>query len=76
MSNINKTIYDAIKPHVQNDKKINSNTEFIQVPILYYIDKDTGKKHYDIEEMANQFENELSKKTECVVMCTIEESCI
>ena len=48
--------------------------ESIQIPVLYYIDEDTGKKHYDVEEMANQFENELSQKTECVVMCSIQES--
>lgn len=46
---------------------------FISVPILYYTDEDTGEKHYDIEEMVNEFENELNKKIQCVVMCSIEE---
>ena len=48
------------------------NSTEILVPIMYYID-DNGKKVYDFEEMANHFEQELSKLDDSVVvMCSIQ----
>jgi hypothetical protein len=48
------------------------NSTEILVPIMYYID-DNGNKVYDFEEMANHFEQELSKlDNSVVVMCSIE----
>ena len=52
------------------NKTKNEETQIV-VPIMYYIDED-GNKVYDFEEMANHFENELSKLDEnVVVMCSI-----
>jgi len=49
-----------------------SNDNEISVPIMYYID-DNGNKVYDFEEMANHFEQELSKLDDSVVvMCSIQ----
>tara|TARA_Y100001963_G_C6469337_1_gene303759 strand:- start:309 stop:449 length:141 start_codon:yes stop_codon:yes gene_type:complete len=45
--------------------------EKIEIGIYYYVD-DKGNKVYDIEEMANEFENKLSELTNCVVMCSVE----
>jgi hypothetical protein len=45
----------------------------IEVTIFYYIDEETGKTVYDLEEMANEFENRLSELTGVTVMCSIEE---
>tara|TARA_R110000824_G_scaffold135346_2_gene298614 strand:+ start:3476 stop:3643 length:168 start_codon:yes stop_codon:yes gene_type:complete len=39
------------------------NHDKIEVPIMYYIDEDTGKKVYDLEEMTNEFENIINKLT-------------
>ena len=44
----------------------------IEIPICFYIN-DNGDKVYDLEAMAEEFENELSKLTQCVVMCSIKE---
>ena len=49
------------------------NHNKIEIPICFYEDDD-GNKVYDLEAMSEEFENELSKLTECVVMCSIEES--
>ena len=46
------------------------NHDKIKVPICFYIDDD-GNKVYDLEEMAEEFERQLSELTECVVMCSI-----
>ena len=52
-------------------KKNNEAKEMI-IPVLYYTDEN-GKKVYDYEEMANYFENMLSKlDPNIVVMCSIE----
>ena len=47
----------------------------IQIPIYYYEDDD-GNKVYDYEEMAEEFENELSKIVGVTVMCSISEDII
>ena len=44
----------------------------IEIPICYYKD-DNGKKVYDLEAMAEEFENQLSQLTECVIMCSVSE---
>ena len=45
----------------------------ITIPICFYEDEN-GNKVYDFETMANEFENELNNLTNCVVMCSIEET--
>jgi len=56
--------------YVAEDHYANPNT--IKVGIYQYIDED-GKKVYDFEEMSLEFENELSKLDDSVVvMCSIE----
>tara|TARA_R110002020_G_scaffold412614_1_gene622170 strand:+ start:460 stop:888 length:429 start_codon:yes stop_codon:yes gene_type:complete len=46
----------------------------ILVPVYYNYDEETGDAVYDFEEMANYFEQELSKLDEnVVVMCSVEE---
>lgn len=45
----------------------------IEITIYYYIDKETSKKVYDLEEMTNEFENKLSALTGVTVMCSIKE---
>jgi len=42
--------------------------ELIIVPVMYYINDETGKRHYDFEGMAEQFENELSELDDSVVV--------
>ena len=44
----------------------------IQIPIYYYEDDD-GNKVYDLESMAEEFENELSKVVGATVMCSVWE---
>ena len=44
----------------------------IEIPICFYRDED-GKKHYDYEAMAEEFENELSKIVGATVMCSVSE---
>ena len=41
-------------------KDFYKNHEKIEIPICFFIDDD-GKKVYDLEAMAEEFENELSK---------------
>ena len=55
-----------------NREEFYKNHEKIQVPICFYVDGD-GKKHYDLEVMAEEFEFELSKLTKITVMCSIKE---
>ena len=43
------------------------SNEKIEVNIYYYIDED-GKKVYDFEEMANEFEQRLSELDDSVVV--------
>lgn len=63
---------DAYKYIRQRTMK-NNNEETIEIPMLYHIDEKTGEKIYDLEEMANEFENKLSKLTQSTVMCSILE---
>jgi hypothetical protein len=52
--------------------KTKTMSQKIEVNIYYYIDEN-GKKIYDFEEMANDFELELSKlDNSVVVMVSIE----
>ena len=41
---------------------------------IYYYEDENGKKVYDLEAMAEEFENQLSELVECVVMCSIKEN--
>ena len=54
--------------------KQNNHKEQIIVPVYYWEDE-KGVKNYDFEEMANYFENELSKLDNSVaIMCSIEQN--
>ena len=33
--------------------------ESIEMPVYFWEDEDTGEKHYDFEEMANELENRI-----------------
>ena len=49
--------------------------EKIIIPIMFYIDEDTNEKVYDFDAMAEEFENQLSKLDESVVvMCSVESN--
>ena len=52
-------------------KTIGDNMEKLEIPIYYYKDDD-GNKVYDLEAMADEFENKLSELTQCVVMCSVK----
>ena len=49
------------------------NHDKIEVPIMYYTDDETNERVYDFEEMANEFENRISRITKVSVMCSIVE---
>ena len=51
------------------------NHDKIEIPICFYTDDD-GNKVYDLEAMAEEFENELSKLTKSTVMCSVSEDII
>jgi hypothetical protein len=54
--------------------KPNNHKEQIIVPVYYYEDEN-GQIHYDFEEMAEEFENQLSKlDPNVIVMCSVEEN--
>ena len=53
-------------------KEFYKNHNKIEVPICFYEDDD-GKKVYDLESMAEEFENELSKVVGVTVMCSVWE---
>ena len=46
--------------------------ETIKMPI-YYIIEETGEKHYDFEEMANELKNRICKELNRNVLITISE---
>jgi hypothetical protein len=47
----------------------------IEISVYWYQDEETGKIHYDFEEMANEFEQKLAEiDPNIVVMCSIEEN--
>lgn len=47
----------------------------IEVGVYWYHDEETGKIHFDFEEMANEFEQELSKLDKnAIIMCSIENN--
>ena len=48
------------------------NHNKIEIPICFYEDDD-GNKVYDLESMAEEFENELSKVVGATVMCSVWE---
>ena len=48
----------------------------IEIGIYYWEDEKTGEKHYDLEEMADEFEQKLSKLTKSTVMCSVSEDII
>ena len=54
--------------------KPNNHKEQIIVPV-YYRKDENGQIHYDFEQMAEEFENQLSKlDPNVVVMCSVEEN--
>ena len=48
------------------------NHDKIEVPVCFYEDDD-GNKVFDLEAMAEEFENELSKVVGVTVMCSVYE---
>ena len=48
------------------------NHNKIEIPICFYEDDD-GNKVFDLEAMAEEFENELSKVVGVTVMCSVYE---
>ena len=48
------------------------NHNKIEIPICFYEDDD-GNKVFDLEAMAEEFENELSKVVSVNVMCSVSE---
>ena len=48
------------------------NRNKIEIPICFYEDDD-GNKVFDLEAMAEEFENELSKVVGVTVMCSVYE---
>ena len=48
------------------------NHNKIEIPICFYKDDD-GNKVFDLEAMAEEFENELSKVVGVNVMCSVSE---
>jgi hypothetical protein len=54
--------------------KPKNHKEQIIVPVYYWEDEN-GQIHYDFEEMADYFENELAQLDQSVVvMCSIENN--
>ena len=48
------------------------NHNKIEIPICFYEDDD-GNKVFDLEAMAKEFENELTKVVGVTVMCSVSE---
>ena len=44
----------------------------IEVPVCFYED-DNGNKVFDLEAMAEEFQNELTKVVGVTVMCSVSE---
>ena len=55
-----------------NKKRSNKMKDKIEIPVCYYED-DNGNKVYDLEAMAEEFENQLSEITGRVIMCSATE---
>ena len=53
--------------------EIKNNHETIEMPIYFWEDEETGEKHYDFEEMANELENRICKKLNRNVLITLSE---
>lgn len=49
------------------------NIQEIPMPVYFYEDEETGEKHYDFEEMANELENRICKKLNRNVLITLSE---
>ena len=49
------------------------NIQEIPMPVYFYEDEETGEKHYDFEEMANELENRICKSLKRNVLITISE---
>jgi hypothetical protein len=49
--------------------------KYVKIEVCFSVNDETGKIEFDFEEMANQFENEISRLAHnVVVMCDIEEN--
>ena len=61
-----------MKTNAEKERKIIPRQIIINV--CYYEDEETGEVDYDFEHMADEFEYELSKLDESVVvMCSVEQ---
>ena len=45
----------------------------IPMPVYFHEDEETGEKHYDFEEMANELENRICKNLNRNVLITLSE---
>ena len=52
--------------------KFYKNHNKIEIPICFYEDDD-GNKVFDLEAMAEEFQNELTKVVGVTVMCSVSE---
>ncbi len=49
------------------------NIQEIPMPVYFYKDEETGEKHYDFEEMANELENRICEKLNRNVLIMLSE---
>ena len=49
------------------------NIQEIPMPVYFHEDEETGEKHYDFEEMANELENRICKNLNRNVLITLSE---
>ena len=52
--------------------RFHENHNKIEIPICFYEDDD-GNKVFDLEAMAEEFQNELTKVVGVTVMCSVSE---
>ena len=54
-------------------QEINKEADTIEMPVYFYEDEETGEKHYDFEEMANELENRICEKLNRNVLIMLSE---
>jgi hypothetical protein len=70
-----KEAYESFWYNEIKVEKIRLLPKYIKIEVCYYVDEETSKMQFDFEEMANQFENEISKLDHSVVvMCDIQDN--
>ena len=54
-------------------QEINKEADTIEMPVYFYEHEETGEKHYDFEEMANELENRICEKLNRNVLIMLSE---